>query len=160
MTMYRTAWLSACNGLLPIAVGPAAHLSPEALPPAFVVVAVACSSVGSVRMRGSTRQPRVRARFVATSALIGGTIAVATVGFTSLLEPRVGLLALFVLHSSPPAVRAYGRWLRSVPTPSATQLDAIARAFAHARTGYVGVQPETAIWTSSNADTPVRSQPG
>ena len=40
--------------------------------------------------------------------------------------------------SSPSAVRTYGRGLRSLPTPSAAQLDAFARVFAHADVGYVG----------------------
>jgi hypothetical protein len=74
--------------------------------------------------------------------LIGVGAAVATVGFTALLGPGVGVLSLFVLLSSPSAVGAYGRWLRSVPTPSAAQLDALARVFAHAGMGHVGVQPE------------------
>ena len=144
MRTYRTGWLVAGIALLLVGVGAAAQGSPRALLIAFVVVAVACSlvSLSAVGIRGTSRPRRVRARFVATSALVGGTIAVALVGFAALLGQRVGLLAFVVLVSSPPAVRAYGRWLRSVPTPSAAQLDAIARAFANAGVGYVGIQPE------------------
>jgi hypothetical protein len=144
MRMYRTGWLVAGIALLLGGVGAAAHASPRALLIAFVVAAVACSlvSLSAIGVRGTARPRRVRARSVATRALVGGTIAVALVGFAALLGQRVGLLAFVVLASSPPAVGAYGRWLRSIPTPSAAQLDAFARAFANAGVGYVGVQPE------------------
>jgi hypothetical protein len=144
MKMYRTGWLVAGIALLVVGVGAAAHGSPRAPLIALVVVAVACSLVSSivVDIRGTSRPRRARARSVATSALVGGGIAVALVGFTALLGQRVGLLAFVVLATSPRAVAAYGRWLRSVPTPSAAQLDAIARAFANTGVGYVGVQPE------------------
>ena len=144
MRMYRTGWLTAGIALLVVGVGAAAHPSTRAFPTAFVVVVVTCLLVGlcAVGIRGSARPRRVGARFVATSALVGGTIAVAVVGFAALLGPRVGLLALVVLVTSPSAVRAYGRWLRLVPTPSASLLDALARIFANAGMGYVGVQPE------------------
>jgi hypothetical protein len=143
MTIYRTGWLTACTALLLIGIGAAIHTSPQALPIAFVVVAVACLLVSlcGVSIRGSVRPRRVRARIVATSTLVGGTIAVALIGLAGLLGQRVALLGVFVLVSSPSAVRTYGRWLRSVPTPSAAQLDALARVFAHADVRYVGVQP-------------------
>jgi hypothetical protein len=143
MRMYRTGWLVADIALLLVGVGAAARASPRALLIAFVVVAMACSlvSLSAVGIRGTSRPRHVRARLIATSALVGGTVAVALVGFAALLGQRVGLLAFIVLVSSPPAVGAYGRWLRSVPTPSAAQLDAIARAFANTGVGYVGIQP-------------------
>lgn len=146
MKMYRTGWLVAGMALLVVGVGAAAHGSPLAALISFVVVAVVCSllSLGVVGIRGTSRPRRVRARSVATRALVGGTIAVALVGFAALLGQHVGLLAFVALVTSPPAVRAYGRWLRSVPTPSAAQLDAIARAFANAGMGYAGIQPEPA----------------
>ena len=144
MRTYRTGWLLAGIALLLVGVGAAAHASPRAVLIAFVVVAVACSFVSSsaVGISGTARPRRVRPRLVATSALIGGAVAVALVGFAALLGQRAVLLAFVVLVSSPPAVRAYGRWLRSMPTPSAAQLSAIARAFANAGVGYVGIQPE------------------
>lgn len=144
MKIFRTAWLVAGIALLVVGIGAAAHGSPVAVLISFVVVAVASSllSLGAVRIRGTSRPRRVRARSVATRALVGGSVAVALVGFAALLGQRVGLLAFVVLVTSPPAVRAYGRWLRSVPTPSAAQLDAIARAFANAGMGYAGNQPE------------------
>jgi hypothetical protein len=144
MRPYRIGWLTAGIALLLVGVGAAAQGSPRALLIAFVVVAVACSLVSliAVGIRGTSRPRRLRARLVATSALVGGTVAVALVGFVALLGQHVWLLAFVVLVTSPPAVRAYGRWLRSVPTPSAAQLDAIARAFANAGVGYVGFQPE------------------
>jgi hypothetical protein len=141
MTTYRTWWRIACTALLLIGVSAAVNASPEALPVAFMVVAVACAlvSLRAIRLRGSARAGLVRARIVATSALVGGTTAAALVGFAGLLGERVALLGVFVLVSSPSAVRKYGRWLRSVPTPSAAQLDAFARVFA-IDMGYVGVQ--------------------
>ena len=104
MRTYRTGWLVAGIALLLVGVGAAAHGSPRALLIAFVVVAVACSLVRliAVGIRGTARPRRVRARFVATSALVGGTVAVALVGFAALLGQRVGLLAFVVLVSSPP----------------------------------------------------------
>lgn len=142
MRTYRTGWLVAGIVLLLVGVGAAAQGSPRALLIAFVVVAVICSLVSliAVGIRGTSRPRHVRARLIATSALVGGTVAL--VSFAALLGQRVGLLAFIVLVSSPPAVRAYGRWLRSVPTPSEAQLDAIARGFANVGVGYVGIQPE------------------
>ena len=56
--------------------------SPRALFIAFVVVAAACSLVSRAPSPypGTARPRRVRACFVATSALVGGTVAVALVG--------------------------------------------------------------------------------
>jgi hypothetical protein len=144
MKMYRTGWLVAGIALLVGGVGAAAHGSPRAALISFVVVAVACTllSFSAVGSRGTSRPRRARARSVATRALVGGTVAVALVGFATLLGQRVGLLAFVVLVTSPPAVRAYGRWLRSIPTPSVALLDAIAGAFASAGMGYAGNQPE------------------
>jgi hypothetical protein len=53
-------------------------------------------------------------------------------GYASLLGPGVLLLAAAVFAGSPYAVKAPGRWFRSVRTSSAAQLDAVARAFAYA----------------------------
>jgi hypothetical protein len=142
MTTYRAGWLTAYTVLLLTGVSAGIHASLEALSAAFVIAAVACSSAGAVRMRGSARPRRVRARILVGCALVGGTTALALVGYAGLLGQRVALLGLFVLVSSPAAVRSYGRWLRSVPTPSTARLDAFARVFANAGMGYVGVQPE------------------
>jgi hypothetical protein len=144
MKLYRTGWSVAGIALLIVGVGAAAHGSPLAVLISFVAVAVACSllSLGAALIRGTSGPRRVRARSVATRAMVGGTVAVALVGFAALLGQRVALLAFVVLVTSPPAARACGRWLRSIPTPSADQLDAIARAFANAGMGYAGNQPE------------------
>jgi hypothetical protein len=64
--------------------------------------------------------------------LVAGTGVGAFIGYASLLGPGVLLLAAVVLAGSPMAVKASGRWLRSVRTPSTAQLDAVARAFAYA----------------------------
>jgi hypothetical protein len=78
-----------------------------------------------------------RLRLLAGGALVAGTGVGAFVGYASLLGPGVFLLAAVVLAGSPYAVKAAGRWLRSVRTPWAAQLDAVARAFAY-------VSPESA----------------
>lgn len=78
---------------------------------------------------------------VCTAALMIGVGAAIHASPAALLDQRVAWLGLFALLSSPPAVRTYGRGLRSLPTPSAAQLDAFARVFAHADVGYVGVLP-------------------
>jgi hypothetical protein len=72
-----------------------------------------------------------RLRLLAGGALVAGTGVGAFVGYAALLGPGVLLLAAAVLASSPSAVHASGRWFRSVRTPSAAQLDALARAFAY-----------------------------
>jgi hypothetical protein len=75
--------------------------------------------------------------------LTAGVALLLGVGAAAHSSPRALLMAfVLVVVTSPYAVRAYGRWLRSLPTPSAAQLDAFARVFANAGTGYVGVPPE------------------
>jgi hypothetical protein len=59
----------------------------------------------------------------------------------ALLGANVLLLAVLVLGSSPPAVGACARWLRSAPAPSAAQLDALARALAYTGPYYVPFVP-------------------
>jgi hypothetical protein len=140
--MYRTGWLAACIALLLVGVGAAVHASPQTFPFALLVGALACSlwRVGAVRPRRSVGPRRVCARIVATSALVGGIVAVALVGLVGLLGHQVALLGVFVVVSSPPAARTYGRWIRSDPGPSAAGLDAVARVVSHVDMGYVGIQ--------------------
>ena len=83
------------------------------------------------------RGTRGRLRLLAGGALVAGTSVGAFVGYASLLGPGVLLLAAVVLAGSPYAVKASGRWLRSVRTPSTAQLDAVARAFAYANPEFV-----------------------
>jgi hypothetical protein len=141
VTTYRAGWRIACTALLLIGAAAAIHASTEALPVAFVVVALTLTlvSLSAVRRRRDALPGPVRARIVATSALLGGITAAALVGFAGLLGERVALLGVVVLVSSPSAMRTYGRWLRSVPTPSAAQMDAFARVFA-VDMGYGGIQ--------------------
>lgn len=143
MRVYRAGWLTVCAAALLVGAGAAMHVSPAALLIAFVVVAAACLlvSLGAMRIRQSARPRRVRVRVAATCTLVGGTTAVALIGFVGLLGERVAWFGVCLLVSSPAAMRAYGRSLRSMPTPSVAQLDAFARVFAHADIGYVGIQP-------------------
>ena len=68
----------------------------------------------------------------------------------ALLGANVLLLAVLVLGSSPPAVGACARWLRSAPAPSAAQLDALARAGFHTlklQTYLTAGPKESRAWT-------------
>lgn len=148
MRMYRNGWCASGSALLVVgllvALGAAAPGSLGALLIGFVVAAVACSlvSVSPVGAPGIAGRHRMRARLVTANALVAGAVAVVLLTFAGFLGQGVELLACIVLLGSPAAVRVYGRCLRSVPTPSPTQLDAIARAFVNAGVGYVGVPPE------------------
>jgi hypothetical protein len=76
-----------------------------------------------------------------TGGATGGATAVVFAGPVRLLGAGVFLLAVLVLGSSPPAVAAYRRWMRSASTRSGSQLDALAQAFAYASPGYVPIVP-------------------
>ena len=86
-------------------------------------------------------QLRARARVMANNALVGGAAAGALLGYTVLLGVDVVLLVILALATSPYAVSAYGRWLRSVPTPLVAQLDAMARALGDGSPEYLMFQP-------------------
>lgn len=78
--------------------------------------------------------------FVVVTLVGAGAAVRATPGAFFMVAALAGW-GLLVWSTSPSAVRAYGRWLRSVPAPSAARLDAVAQAFAHAGVGYVWVPP-------------------
>ena len=124
MRMYRTGWLVVGIALLLVGVGAAAHASPRALLIVFVVVAVACSlvSLSAIGIRKSARPRRVRGHSVATRALVGGTIAVALVGFAALS----GSVSGYSLSSSWSARPRRGR-LRPVAALGSHSLSSPAR---------------------------------
>jgi hypothetical protein len=143
MSAYRLLWLVVCAVLAFVGGSVAVVLFPAAL----VCVLVAFGLVGSILALcliseyGKSPPPH-RLRLVVKGALVGGTTAGAFIGFAVLLGAGAFLLAISVLASSPYAVRTYGRWLGSTPTPTASQLDALAHAFAYASPEYVAM-PQT-----------------
>lgn len=142
MSAYRIVWLVVCAALALVGISVAFILSPAAVLVLFLTFAFvgALLTLVVVSEHGK-RPPRVRTWLVVNSALVGGTVAAAFVGFAVILGPGVFLLVFFVLVSSPYAVSAYSRWLDSAPTPSAAQLDALARACAYASPECVPIQP-------------------
>jgi hypothetical protein len=133
MTAYRTLWLSSCVLLGVIGATVAVATSPEAVAFSFVVFGVLGSLLTVCFVSEFWgRATGGRLRLLAAGALVAGTSVGAFIGYASLLGPGVLLLAAAVLAASPSAVETSSRWLRSVRTPTAAQLDAVARAFAYA----------------------------
>lgn len=133
MEIYRVLWLSVCVPLGAIGAAVALVVSPAAVAFLFVVSAAIGSLLTMCLVSGYWELGTGgRLRLLAGGALVAGTGVGAFVGFASLIGPGVLLLAAVVLAGSPYAVKAAGRWFRSLRTPSTAQLDAVARAFAYA----------------------------
>lgn len=133
MKAYRTLWLSTCVPVGAIGTAVAVEASPAAMSVLIVAFGVigsllTFSLVGAFWKRGTGG----RILLLARSALVAGMIAGAFIGYATLLGPGVLLLAAATLASSPYVVTICRRWLESVRTPSAAQMDAVARALAHA----------------------------
>jgi hypothetical protein len=133
MKTYRVVWLSVCVLIGVIGAAVAAVLSPVAMVFLFLVF----GAVGSLLAFGLVDAYVERGTASVLRLLAGGWLAAgigvgAFVGYASLLGPGVLLLAAAVLAGSPSAVKASGRWFRSVRAPSTAQLDSLARAFAYA----------------------------
>ena len=143
METYRVVWLTACVTLG--AMGAAAGLvrSPAAVAFLFIAFGVVGSLLTFCVVHAYwERGTRGRLRLLAGGALVAGTSVSAFVGYASLVGPGALLLAAAVLAGSPYCVRASGRWLRSVRTPSTAQLDAVARAFAYPNPEFMRPSPE------------------
>ena len=138
MKTYRMLWLSLCVPLGAIGAAVGVIVSPAA-------VVFSCILVGSLGALLTfcfvdaywERGPTGRLALLVVGAMVAGTGVAAFVGYASLLGPGVLLLATVVLAGSPYALKACGRWFRSVRTPSPAQLDAVARAFAYASPEFV-----------------------
>jgi len=142
MNAYRAVWTTVCAVLALIGLGVTLVLSPGALMFLFVAFAVGGAMMTSAFVSDYVQRPlRERRRLTASGGLVGGTTVSAFVGFAVILGAGVFVLCLLVLISSPYAVAAYGRWLRSAPTPSSAQLDTLARGLAYASPDYVPIQP-------------------
>ena len=133
MASHRVLWVSACASLGVIGTAVAGVKSPSAVAFLFVVsgfvgAMLTLCLVNAFCERGTGGWLRL----LAVVALVAGTSVGAFICYASLLGPGALLLAAAVLAGSPYAVKVCGRLLRSVRTPSAAQLDAVARAFAYA----------------------------
>ncbi len=142
MEIYRVLWLSVCVPLGAIGAAVGLVVSPAAVVFLFIVSGIVGSLltfclVDAFWERGTGG----RLRLLAGGALVPGTGAGAFVGYASLLGPGVLLLAAVVLAGSPYAVKASGHWFRSVRTPSAAQLEALARAFDYANPESIRFRP-------------------
>jgi hypothetical protein len=142
MRRYRALWLGACTALVVTGVGMASVRSPVALAGMFAAFA-ATGVIWTLTVgRGRTTQhPRVGVRHLCLRALIWAGWAGAAVGFVVILGAAAFLVGLVVLASSPRAIRACGRWLSSLPAPSAAQVSTWSNAMAYASPEYVGFQP-------------------
>ena len=147
MKTYRVLWLSVCVPMGVIGAAVAVVLSPVAMVFLFLVFGAVGSLLTFCLCRRVLGARRCRSATALGWRLAGRRIGVgAFVGYASLLGPGVLLLAAAVLAGSPYAVKASGRWLRSVRTPSTAQLDALARVFAYA-------SPESAQFQHRNCAT-------
>jgi hypothetical protein len=133
MTRYRLVWLTVCVPVGAIGASVALTKSPAAVVFLFVVSGMVGSLLTMLVVGDYWESSGMgRLRFLASGALVAATSTGAFVGYASLLGPGVLLLAAAVVGGSPWVLRAGCRWLRSVRTPTAAQLDAVARAFAYA----------------------------
>lgn len=142
MNAYRILWLGSCLPLGLIGALVAFAATPTAVVTMFVVFGILGSLLTMCLVRTFwERGAGGRLRLVAGGALVGGIGVGAFFGYASLLGPGVLLLAAGVVASSPYAVTTSRRWLRSARTPTAAELDAVARAFAHASPESTQFQP-------------------
>jgi hypothetical protein len=142
MNAYRAVWTTVWGVLALVGAGATLVLSPGALVFLFVTFAVSGALMTPAVVSDYVQRPlRERRRLTTTGAMVGGTTVSAFVGHAVVLGAGVFALCLLALASSPPAVSAYGRWLRAAPTPSQAQLDAMARGLAYASPDYVPIQP-------------------
>jgi hypothetical protein len=138
MSAYRALWQWTCVLLGVTGTAAALTVSPAAVAVLFVVF----GCLGSLLTMGLISEywelrARGRLRLLAVGWLVAGTSAGAFIGYASFLGPGVLLLSGAALGGSPSAVKASRRWLRSIRTPTAAQLDAVARAFASTSPEYV-----------------------
>jgi hypothetical protein len=133
MATYRVLWLTICVPLGVMGAAVAVLNSPAAVVFLFIVSG-AVGSLLSIFLVGDYWDASGMGRFriLVGGALVAGTGAAACIGYASLLGPGTLLLTAGVLGGSPYAVNVCGRWLRSVPTPTSAQLDAVVRGFAYA----------------------------
>ena len=156
MKAYQSLWVTLCVPLIIIGlgVGFVFLLFPLSI---LVVFVGALSAMVTWRwlLQSELRQGQRRAVRVSwpITHWSGGAAAGALLGYTP--PPGCGCCPRWSFWLWPPpryAVSAYGRWLRSVPTPLVAQLDAMARALGDGSPEYLMFQPflgEEALTTRS-----------
>ncbi len=133
MATYRTVWRRTCMPIGAVGTVVALTISPAAVAFLLVVSGMVGSLLTMLLLSEFWEQrTRGRLRLLAVGALVAGVSVSAFVGYASFLGPGVLLITAAVLGGSPYAVAASRRWLKAIRTPSAAQLDAVARAFAYA----------------------------
>jgi hypothetical protein len=151
MRIYRIIWRVVWGSLALVGASVAFILSPPTLAFLFLMFAalggmLPLSIIGDYKHRALPE----RARLITSYAMVGGTTAGAFVGFAIWLGAGVFLLVLFFIMSSPYAMSAYTRWLNSAPTPSAAQIDALARALAYTSPEYIPLRPPSELEMFTN----------
>lgn len=140
MTVYRVIWLIVCGAFSLVGISVAFYASPGELALLSVASAVA-TTIWSLLVAGNEdRTRRSRTRRLLVCAVAGGTAGGAFVGYAVVFGAGVLLLAMALLGSSPPAIRAYGRRLRATAETSGARFDAVIGAFAYTGVGFVPVQ--------------------
>lgn len=155
MRVYRWLWLSACVPVtvLGLVLGLVQVLDPLVVVAPFFGALAAVVTWVWLEEHEDTRGPALHpARLVATNALTVAAATGAVFGYAVALGPVALVLLVVLLSSSPYAVRVYGRWLRSVPTPSPAQLDKMARALSYASSEYMAFPPASGLGTLTDEE--------
>jgi len=155
MKIYGRLWVAVCAPLAMVGLCVGLVFVPvpvTVLAFFFGALAAIVTWVWLSQSEDATGPRRAHPRVIAQNALIAGAAIGAVVGFAVLLGTGVLLLLILALASSPYVVRNFGRWLLSVPTPSTTQLDTMARALAYANPEYLTFQPSSAVDTLTDEE--------
>jgi hypothetical protein len=133
MRAHRILWRSICVLLGLTGTAVTLTISPSMVAVLFIFLGV-LGILGTLCLSDAYSEQNIsgRLRLLTGGALLPGVSGAAFVGYASLIGPGVFLLAAAVFAGSPYAVANSSRWLRSVRTPSAAQLDAVARALSYA----------------------------
>lgn len=142
MNAYRVGWLIAAAALALVGMVAAAALSLSNLLVLFTSFAlVGAVVVLLVRQANGPRGQRGGTRDTLLGAGVAGSSAGALAGLTQIIGAAAILLLLVAAATSPWAVGAIRRWMRTVPSPPGTQLDAVVQALACSSPGFVPFQP-------------------
>jgi hypothetical protein len=142
VSVYRVGWLTVALSLGVVGLGVALVLLQAAL-----LVLLPCFAVASVLVAllfptdSEEGAPWSRTRRLSGVALLSGAAAGALAGFAALVGGGAFLVAVLVLASSPRSLRTCRRWMGSLPSPTAEDLDGLARSLAYTNPAYMPVEP-------------------
>lgn len=155
MKIYTRLWLILCAPLTMVGLS----LGVAFLPIATTAMALffgACTATATWiwlwENEDVTRPSRPKNRLILNNGLLVGVATGALIGLSVLIGDEALLLLGFLLAISPPAVRAYGRWLVAAPGPSAAQLDTVIGALAYASPEYLPIPPPTGVEALSDEE--------